>query len=309
MGQIHTRNLIQMNHFLSIDIYDPYFLNNKDCAIYPDNVKIYNNLDKLKKLYDYVIICSPTENRSQKIKQIIPFCGNHLLIEKPLSFYYGDGKEIQDLISKTKIITRVGFVERFNPVVIALRLIIEKKLSRKIVSASFKRLSPKIKKSELNKYGDIVADMMSHDLDLIKHLIIQNDFKIYETYELLKPKENDYALYNLNLNKIKCKFEVSRRNKERERTIELEFDDETLIIDLINQTILSLPVETKNPRVIYDTKNQEVEIGDLYQREPIYLENSAIFIEKYKRLKNVGATLDEALDNVKIISDLQESLT
>ena len=298
-----------MNHFLNIDIYDPHFLNNKDSVIFPDNVKIYNNLDILKKLYDYVIICSPTENRSQKINQIIPFCGNHLLIEKPLSFYYGDGRKIQGLISKTKIATRVGFVERFNPVIIALRLILEKKLSKKLISASFKRLSPEIKKSEVNKYGDIVADMMSHDLDLIKHLIIQNDFKIHETFELFKPKENDYAFYNLNLNKIKCRFEVSRRNKERERIIELEFEDETLIIDLINQTILSFPVETKNPTVIYDTKNQEVKIGDFDQREPIYLENSSIFIEKYKSLKNVGATLDQALDNVKIINILQEKLT
>jgi predicted dehydrogenase len=308
MGQIHTRNLIEMNYFLKIDVYDPYFPNNKGGAIHPDYLKIYKDLSTLNETYDYVILCSPTENRFEKIKQIIPYCANHLLIEKPLSFHYEEGKKIQGLISKTKIETRVGFVERFNPVIMALKVILEKKAAKKLLSASFKRLSPKINQSEVNKYGDIVADMMSHDLDLIKYLIIQGDFKIHETYELIKPKENNYAFYSLNLNEIECKFEVSRKNKERERIITLEFEDETLIINLINQTILRCTLKTK-PTELYNAKSQEVKIGDLDQKEPIYVENSAIFIEKYKKIKNVGATLEQAVDNVKIINILQEQLS
>ncbi len=85
--------------------------------------------------------------------------GVDVLIEKPICATLEEADELLRLTEKNKLILQVGFVERFNPAIMAIDSVITRPLFIEV-----HRLHPFF---ERGTDVDVILDLMIHDLDLI----------------------------------------------------------------------------------------------------------------------------------------------
>ena len=107
---------------------------------------------------DAVSITVPT-GEHHKIARDFLAAGVDVLIEKPICATLEEADELIGLAKKKNLILQVGFVERFNPAIIAL----EKVMTRPVFIESH-RLHPFF---ERGTDVDVILDLMIHDLDII----------------------------------------------------------------------------------------------------------------------------------------------
>ncbi|MEN6374950.1 MAG: Gfo/Idh/MocA family oxidoreductase [Smithella sp.] len=121
------------------------------CAAFTDHREM---LDKV----DAVSIAVPTGEHHRVAKDFLA-AGVDVLVEKPLCSTLEEADELLELAADKKLILQVGFVERFNPAIMALEKVIEKPM---FIEAH--RLHPFF---ERGTDVDVVLDLMIHDLDII----------------------------------------------------------------------------------------------------------------------------------------------
>jgi predicted dehydrogenase len=89
--------------------------------------------------------------------------GVHVLLEKPISETLGQADELIALADQNSLVFQIGFVERFNPAVVALHEVIGRPLF-----IESHRLHPFF---ERGTDVDVILDLMVHDLDIILHFV------------------------------------------------------------------------------------------------------------------------------------------
>jgi predicted dehydrogenase len=107
---------------------------------------------------DAVSVCVPTGSHFTVARDFLA-AGVDVLMEKPLCSTLEEADELLALTRKRRLILQVGFVERFNPAVMAL----EKVITRPVF-IEVHRLHPFF---ERGTDVDVILDLMIHDLDLI----------------------------------------------------------------------------------------------------------------------------------------------
>jgi len=107
---------------------------------------------------DAVSIAVPTGEHYRVAKDFLA-AGIDVLIEKPICSTLKEADELIGLARDKKLIIQVGFVERFNPAIIALEKVIQKPMF-----IESHRLHPFF---ERGTDVDVVLDLMIHDLDII----------------------------------------------------------------------------------------------------------------------------------------------
>jgi predicted dehydrogenase len=121
------------------------------CAAFSDYRAM---LDKV----DAVSITVPTSEHYKVAKDFLA-AGVDVLIEKPICATLVQADELIGLAKKKNLILQVGFVERFNPAIMALENVIEKPMF-----IESHRLHPFF---ERGTDVDVILDLMIHDLDII----------------------------------------------------------------------------------------------------------------------------------------------
>ncbi len=157
MGQNHLRELQKDDEFSVVALYDL-----KKNAEF--NEPFFTDLAEfLKANLDIIIISSPTSSHLALAKALLPRVKT-ALIEKPLAMNLQEMREIADLAKTHKNAVAVGFSERFNPAILALKKALE---NEKIISINARRYSPLPV-----RIGDvgILQDLSIHDIDLVGFL-------------------------------------------------------------------------------------------------------------------------------------------
>jgi predicted dehydrogenase len=85
----------------------------------------------------------------------------NIFVEKPLAGSLEEAYEIANFAKKLNLNIQVGFIERFNPAVQALKTVLNK--TDRIISLDFTRTN---KVSSRIKDVDVITDLMIHDIDL-----------------------------------------------------------------------------------------------------------------------------------------------
>jgi predicted dehydrogenase len=111
---------------------------------------------------DAVSIAVPTQCHHAVAKAFLEV-GVHVLLEKPIAETLAQADELIALADKRKLVFQIGFVERFNPAVVALREVIGRPLF-----IESHRLHPFF---ERGTDVDVILDLMVHDLDIILHFV------------------------------------------------------------------------------------------------------------------------------------------
>lgn len=107
---------------------------------------------------DAVSIAVPTSDHYKVARDFLA-AGVDVLIEKPICIALAQADELIELAKKKKLVLQVGFVERFNPAMMAVEKIINKPLF-----IESHRLHPFF---ERGTDVDVILDLMIHDLDII----------------------------------------------------------------------------------------------------------------------------------------------
>jgi UDP-N-acetylglucosamine 3-dehydrogenase len=94
--------------------------------------------------------------------------GVHVLVEKPLATSVRQAEDLAELASKRDVVLMVGHIERFNPVVRALRDLISAGRLGEVVSVTTRRLG--VSRPAL-PHVNAVLDLAVHDLDVIAYLL------------------------------------------------------------------------------------------------------------------------------------------
>lgn len=109
---------------------------------------------------DAVVICTPTVTHADYVRLVAGQVKN-IFVEKPLAATLEEAHDIAALAKEQGLNIQVGFIERFNPAVQALKMVLEK--SERVISLDFTRTN---KVSSRITDVDVVTDLMIHDIDL-----------------------------------------------------------------------------------------------------------------------------------------------
>jgi len=111
---------------------------------------------------DAVSIAVPTIFHHRIAKDFLE-AGIDVLLEKPIAVHLNEADELVAIAEEKKAIFQIGFVERFNPAIVALKTVLGKPLF-----IETHRLHPFF---DRGTDVDVVLDLMIHDLDIILHFV------------------------------------------------------------------------------------------------------------------------------------------
>ena len=191
MGRHHARNYVQIRGVDLVGVSDvDTVLGNKvadECGVnyYQD----YNELLE-KEEPNIVSVAVPTKLHFLVASDVIK-SKSHLIIEKPITFNVDEAEQIIKEAREARVKMTVGHIERFNPVVIKLKELIEKGKLGTIISVMARRagtIPPRIKDA------NVILDIGVHDIDLINFILDRQPVNVYASggRAVLK-KQEDYA--------------------------------------------------------------------------------------------------------------------
>lgn len=93
--------------------------------------------------------------------------GLHVFVEKPMAPEEDLAREMTDLAAERGLILSVGFVERFNPAVLALKEKLADGAIGRIVQMHARRLSPFPNRDGM---AGVALDLATHDIDIMRFL-------------------------------------------------------------------------------------------------------------------------------------------
>lgn len=229
MGQNHLRNLAMLKQVEVSFIYD---FDKEVCERLSTTygVKVSVNLDEDLKKVDGVVIVTPTFTHFDYIRQVAKHVTN-IFVEKPLTDMLESSKEIVELVKANNINIQVGFIERYNSAVVALRKVIRN--SKHIINIDFSRTN---KVSSRITDVDVVIDLMIHDLDLA--LYINGKPKKIEAHGYVKDDMIEYARAIItHANGSFSNIVASRITEKRIRHISATCDDMYIDCNLLSKEV------------------------------------------------------------------------
>ncbi len=126
-----------------------------NCPALSDHRKLIGSVDA-------VSIAVPTISHYGIAKDFLE-AGVDVLLEKPIAATLAEAEELVAIAESKGLIFQIGFLERFNPAIVALETVMEKPLF-----IETHRLHPFF---ERGTDVDVILDLMIHDLDIILHFV------------------------------------------------------------------------------------------------------------------------------------------
>ncbi len=161
LGNYHLQKYQKIDHVEIAGVVDVEPSRAGKAAGAFDCPAFYRHTDLLDRV-DAVSITVPAQHHHSVAKDFLA-AGKDVLMEKPFTATLAEADDLLALASAKKLILQVGFIERFNPAVMALNKVI-----RQPMFIESHRLHPFI---ERGTDVDVVLDLMIHDLDLILHYV------------------------------------------------------------------------------------------------------------------------------------------
>ncbi len=172
---------------------------------------------------DVVSIVVPTQFHYQVAKECIE-AGCHILLEKPVTRTVEEAQELIDMAKERNLVFQVGHLERFNPAVLALDVIL---CNPQFIESH--RLAPfKPRGTDVN----VVLDLMIHDIDIILSLVGHPIKTVNSVGVPVLSEEVDIANARLQFeNGCVANVTASRASREAMRKIRIFQSDSYISID------------------------------------------------------------------------------
>lgn len=302
MGRHHARVYSQIEGINLVAVADPDKKNGQDIAR-KYNCRYYENYkDMLKKeKIDAVSTAVPTSLH----KKIAVSCINKnvpVLIEKPIADTVDAAREIILLSKKKGVPICIGHIERFNPAIQKLKVLLDEGKFGRIISINTKRVGlfpPQIKDT------DVIIDLAVHDIDICNFLIGAHCTTVSaRAGKALNSRKYDYADIILGYNGIDVTIQVNWITPVKVRELSLTGTKGYAELNYLNQKL-------KIYKSIYEKEfdsygdyivkfgTPEAEELNLTGKEPLRLEIEN-FLDHVKNGNSNIVTARDGLDSLVI---------
>lgn len=149
------------------------------------NIRRYlgvEGFDDYRKMLDVqkpnaVVVATPTAGHADAVSSALER-GIHVFVEKPFALATSDGDRLMSLLRQHPVVNQVGYVLRFNEVILEIRrLLLSNALGRLLcarVEMSAPQVLQKVKtgwRSKRSEGGGCLHDFASHGIDLLHYLV------------------------------------------------------------------------------------------------------------------------------------------
>ncbi len=295
IGSIAQKHIISINKYYQ-DVKIIALRSSKDSKEIKGVINIFN-LNELIYNIDFVIISNPTFLHEKTILECINL-RIPLFIEKPVLSNLANSTKIAKLIREYDIKTYVACNLRFHPSIIFLKqhlFKIQDKINE--VNIYFGSYLPnwrpgkdykQIYSSHKNLGGGVHLDLI-HEIDYCVWLfgkpISVNSIK--RKVSNLDIDSDDYASYSLVYSNFVVNIILNYYRVDTKRTIEILLESDTIITNLIENSIYSI----KNNNLIFSNK---FDMSDTYDDQIKY------FINSLKNNSNLMNNFDESVEILKL---------
>jgi len=285
MGKEHVRILKKLKNCLLVGIVDKD-LRSIDLVAERFSTTAFKKLDDLfAKNIDAISICTPTSSHFQIARQALEK-NVHTLIEKPITKTVYQAEKLIDLAEKKKLKLMVGYVERFNPIVAAIKVRIK---GESVISVNFTRVGPI--PPRVKNIG-ITLDLATHDIDLLRYLL-ETNFKKIESVSSTQNNQEDAAILSFKLgNGTIASIVTNWYTPYKVRKIEVATKNKFIIGDFITQEV-------------YEYSNYKLDGSYLTKKIPIKKiepleEELKSFIESIELNTTPQVTGEDGLEALKV---------
>ena len=159
MGRNHLRVLSMLKSVDLCFVHDADIDRSRELSA-QYGCRVSSDLDADLAMVDAVVLATPTSTHYEYIRRVSDHV-TAIFVEKPLTDTLETSTEITDLAQRKGLRIQVGFIERFNPAVLALKMVLAG--TERIINIDFSRTN---KLSSRITDVDVVTDLMIHDIDL-----------------------------------------------------------------------------------------------------------------------------------------------
>jgi UDP-N-acetylglucosamine 3-dehydrogenase len=182
-----------------------------------------------------VTVCTPTQTHL-KVGLLAIEAGKNLLVEKPMT---GEERAAERLVNSARqagVKLLVGFIERFNPGVRAVKKMLTQRVVGDVIIASGRRVA-----RWPIRIGDVgvVKDTAIHDIDAMRYLLEEEVSAVFaQTGSLRTRSYEDYAEIMLRFKEGTTGFiDANWLTPRKVRTLIITGSDATINLDYITQEI------------------------------------------------------------------------
>ncbi len=200
-------------------------------------VSWYTEVDKFLRLpkLEAVTICTPTQTHL-KVGLLAIQAGKNLLVEKPMTGEERAADRLVNSARKAGVKLLVGFIERFNPGVRAVKKMLMQKTVGDVIIATGRRVA-----RWPIRIGDVgvVKDTAIHDIDAMRYLLDEEVSAVFaQTGSLRTHSYEDYAEIMIRFKGGTTGFlDANWLTPRKVRTLIITGSDATISLDYITQEI------------------------------------------------------------------------
>jgi len=200
-------------------------------------VQWYTNIDEFLRVptLEAVTVCTPTQSHL-RVGTLAIEAGKNLLVEKPMTGEERAAEKLAKSARKAGVKLLVGFIERFNPGVKAVKDMLRRRAVGDVIIATGRRVA-----RWPVRIGDVgvVKDTAIHDIDAMRYLLEDEVAAVFaQTGSLRTHAYEDYAEIMLRFKRGATGFiDANWLTPRKVRTLIINGSDATISLDYITQEI------------------------------------------------------------------------
>ena len=201
------------------------------------SVPWYSDLSKFLRVpkLEAVTVCTPTQTHL-KVGLLAIEAGKNLLVEKPMTGEERSAAKLVNSAGKAGVKLLVGFIERFNPGVKAVKKMLKEGTVGDVIIATGRRVA-----RWPIRIGDVgvVKDTAIHDIDAMRYLLEEEVTAVFaQTGSLRTHSYEDYAEIMLRFKQGTTGFiDANWLTPRKVRTLIITGSDATISLDYITQEL------------------------------------------------------------------------
>lgn len=288
MGRNHARVYSELKAVDSLYLYD---LNREAARDLAEafGATVSSSIEDLLGGVDAVSVCVPTSYHFEIAEQVLD-AGVPLLIEKPICATADESRRLIQMIPDG-LVTGIGHIERFNPILPEI-----KKIVRNPLYIEIKRHNPA--SARVNS-SSVVEDLMIHDVDIVRNVLLPTG-----DYRLTGSGNEDVCSALFSFGETPVYLSASRKSSKKIRMIYIEEEEFTIEGDFMAQEIY---IHRKPGQYAADDERyvQEniIEKVLVNKQEPLKLELST-FLDCVAKGREFPVSPAQALLNMEICEDI-----
>jgi predicted dehydrogenase len=177
MGQLHVRALLAREDVVTVALVEPDIGRRELVMRRLGRIRPYESLDLAlgAEKFDMAIVAVPIRAAAAAIRALLER-RIAVLAEKPLAESSGTARELADLADANETLLSVGYIERFNPAVQALRDELARGDAGALYHVHTRRLSPFPDRTGM---AGVALDVATHDIDVLRFVTGQLPVRVY----------------------------------------------------------------------------------------------------------------------------------